>query len=262
LDRKIRIGAVSYLNTKPLIYGLPQHPIHKDIELVVDYPSHIASMLMNNQIDVGLVPVAIIPKLAEAHIITDYCIGCDGAVDSVAIFAEQSLEKIHTILLDYQSRTSVMLTRILMHEYWKQSVTWQDTNGEAYLHQIENDVAGVVIGDRALEQKKHSAYMYDLGAAWKAHTGLPFVFAAWVANKNLPASFIEPFSEANAIGLNNLEAVVAQESYHKEALMHYYTKNISYHLDDAKRKGLSLFLEKMALLNTTTGLPSSANNLS
>ena len=260
MDRKIRIGAVSYLNTKPLIYGLSQHPMQQEIELMVDYPSHIASMLLNNQIDVGLVPVAIIPKLQEAHIITDYCIGCNGAVDSVAIFSEQPLEQIHTILLDYQSRTSVMLTRILMQEYWKQSVTWQDTSGEAYLHQIKEGVAGVVIGDRAFEQKKHSAFKYDLGAAWKAHTGLPFVFAAWVANKSLPASFIQSFNEANAIGLNNLEAVVAQESYNHEALMHYYTQNISYNLDDAKRKGLSLFLEKLALLNTTSGLPSSANN--
>lgn len=260
MDRKIRIGAVSYLNTKPLIYGLSRHPIQQEIELVVDYPSHIASMLQNNQIDVGLVPVAIIPKLKEAHIITDHCIGCIGAVDSVAIFAEQPLDKIHTVLLDYQSRTSVMLTRILMQEYWKHTVSWQDTNGEDYLHQIRDGVAGVVIGDRALEQKKHSAFMYDLGAAWKAHTGLPFVFAAWVANKALPASFINAFSEANATGLQHLDAVVAQEAYDHAALMHYYTNNISYQLDDEKRKGLSLFLEKLQKINTTSGLPSAVNN--
>jgi len=87
LDRKIRIGAVSYLNTKPLIYGLSRHPVAAEIELIVDYPAHIARMLMQGQIDVGLVPVAIIPELEESHIITDYCIGCNGAVDSVSLFS-------------------------------------------------------------------------------------------------------------------------------------------------------------------------------
>lgn len=260
MDRKIRIGAVSYLNTKPLIYGLPLHPVHTSIELVEDYPARVAGMLLEGSIDVGLVPVAILPKLAEAHIITDYCIGCDGPVDSVAIFSEQPLEKVHTILLDYQSRTSVMLARILMKEYWKLDPVWKDTNGEEYLHQIGGGVAGLVIGDRALELKKHATYMYDLGAAWKDHTGLPFVFAAWVANKALPSDFIQAFSEGNAIGLHHLPEVVAREPYEPGALYHYYTRNISYTLDEAKRKGLALFLEKVKAFNTTAEPPSSAGN--
>src|SRR4051794_25941902 len=107
LERKIRVGAVSYLNTKPLIYGLEQGYLKDDIELVYDYPSHIASMLLNDDIDVGLVPVAIIPKLKEAHIITDFCIGADGAVASVCLFSEVPLEDTEKILLDYQSRSSV-----------------------------------------------------------------------------------------------------------------------------------------------------------
>ncbi len=260
MDRKIRIGAVSYLNTKPLIYGLKDQPLRDSIDLVVDYPAHIAAMLADGRIDVGLVPVAIIPRLAEAHIITDYCIGCNGPVDSVAIFSEQPLENIHTILLDYQSRTSVMLTRILMHEYWKKDVRWQDTNGEEYLHQIRDGVAGVVIGDRALELKKHAAFMYDLGAAWKDHTGLPFVFAAWVANTTLPESFITQFNAANAVGLRHLDQVIELEQVNHEELYRYYTRFISYGLDNEKRQGLDLFLKKLAAINTRDGLPSSSNN--
>lgn len=245
MDRKIRIGAVSYLNTKPLIYGLEQAPIKDEIELVVDYPSHIATMLAEDRIDIGLVPVAVIPGLPEAHIVTDFCIACDGAVDSVAIFSEVPLSGIKTVLLDYQSRTSVMLARLLMGEYWKQEVVWKDTRGEEYRHEIKGDVAGVVIGDRALRQKTESAYMYDLGAAWKEWTGLPFVFATWVSNKPLPPSFLQAFNEANALGLSHLDMIVACEKDPPTDLMSYYTTNIRYHLDAEKRKGLTYFLSMM-----------------
>lgn len=241
---------MSYLNTKPLVYGLSHHPVKDEIVLVADYPSHVAAMLVKGEIDVGLVPVAIIPELEESHIITPYCIGCEGAVDSVAIFSEVPMEEIRTVLLDYQSRTSVMLTRVLMQEFWKKDVEWVDARDEDYRHQIKGDVAGVVIGDRALEQKKISAYMYDLGLAWKQHTGLPFVFAAWVANKQLPDEFVTAFSEANAIGLNNLDKVLDLETYDREALRKYYTENISYALTAEKQKGLVFFLSKMQHVNT------------
>ena len=94
MDRKIRIGAVSYLNTKPLLYGLQQESIRDQVEISLDYPAKIAAMLENDSIDVGLVPVAILPRLKEFHIISDYCIGCDGPVGSVAIFSEIPLEKV------------------------------------------------------------------------------------------------------------------------------------------------------------------------
>lgn len=238
---------MSYLNTKPLIFGLEKAPIKDDIELLVDYPSHVAAMLADDRVDIGLIPVAVIPHLPEAHIVTDYCIACDGPVDSVALFSELPLEQVSTVLLDYQSRTSVMLCRLLMQEYWKKDVEWRDTRGEEYRHQIKGDVAGLVIGDRALRQKKASAFMFDLGAAWKAFTGLPFVFATWVSNKPLPASFLEAFNAANAVGLANLEAVVAREQDPPADLMTYYTQNIKYNLDAEKRQGLTSFL---SMINT------------
>ncbi len=245
MDRKIRIGAVSYLNTKPLIYGLEKSPIKDDIDLVVDYPSHIASMLSEDRIDIGLVPVAVIPGLSEAHIVTDYCIACDGPVDSVAIFSDMPMADVKTVLLDYQSRTSVMLARLLMANYWKKEVVWKDTRGEEYRHEIRGDVAGLVIGDRALRQKNDSAYMYDLGTAWKALTGLPFVFATWVSNKALPASFLKAFNEANGLGLSDLDTIVAREKDPPADLKAYYTGNIKYLLDAEKREGLTYFLSMM-----------------
>jgi chorismate dehydratase len=250
LDRKIRIGAVSYLNTKPLIYGLEEAPIRDEIELVVDYPAHIAAMLADDRIDIGLVPVAILPELPESHIVTDYCISCDGAVESVAIFSEVPMDDIRAVLLDYQSRTSVMLARLLLRDFWKKDVVFVDTMGEEFRHNIQGDVAGVVIGDRALRQKKESRYMYDLGQAWKDHTGLPFVFAAWISNKPISPDFIALFNEANAKGLKHLDAIIARETNPPANLMEYYTKFIKYELTVEKRLGLSHFLSLLKTYDT------------
>ena len=203
LDKRIRIGAVSYLNTRPLLYGLKRSGLMERIELVEEYPSRVAEMLLNDEIDVGLVPVAIIPQLKEAHIITDYCIGTEGEVASVALFSEVPMEQVTTVLLDYQSRTSVNLAKLLLKEYWQKEVVLEDAR-EDFRSRISGTTAGIVIGDRALEQRNTSAYCYDLGLAWKNYTGLPFVFAAWVSNKPLGDEFEDAFNRANGYGVNIL----------------------------------------------------------
>ncbi|MES2374303.1 MAG: menaquinone biosynthesis protein [Bacteroidota bacterium] len=244
MDKRIRVGAVSYLNTRPLLYGLKRSGLMDRIELLEEYPARIAAMLLNDEIDIGLVPVAIIPQLKEAHIITDYCIGADGEVASVALFSEVPLEKVTKVLLDYQSRTSVNLAKILLKEYWQKDVILENAK-EDFRSDIKGTTAGIVIGDRALEQRNISPYIYDLGAAWKAYTGLPFVFAAWVANKPLGEDFADAFNLANAYGAAHISEVVAETDYPVYDLNRYYTQNISYRLDDEKRKGLALFLKKL-----------------
>jgi len=241
LDKRIRVGAVSYLNTKPLLYGIKRSGLMDKIDLIEEYPSRIATMLVEDKIDVGLVPVAIIPKLKEYHIITDYCIGAEGKVASVCLFSEVPMEQIEKVLLDYQSRTSVNLAKVLLKRYWKKEVVLEDAK-EDFRKFIGGTVAGVVIGDRALVQTKKSKYVYDLGAEWKAMTGLPFVFAAWVANKKLDKGFIKDFNLANAEGLKHIKEVIAENYFELYDLNEYYTRNISYDLTEAKRRGLELFL--------------------
>jgi chorismate dehydratase len=245
LDRKIRVGAVSYLNTKPLIYGFEQGMMRSDIELINDYPSNIAAKLLSDEIDIGLVPVAIIPALSEHHIVSNYCIGSDGEVASVCLFSDVPLEEIQTILLDYQSKTSVALLKILLKEHWKVSPELVAAT-EDYEQKIFGRTAGLVIGDRAFKQRIRSQYIYDLGSAWKEMTGLPFVFAAWVSNKPMGEKFKKDFDKANAIGLENLAAIIDATSDNLYDLQTYYTKNISYKLDAEKKKGLKLFLEKIS----------------
>jgi len=241
LDKTIRVGAVSYLNTKPLVYAFKHGLKLEGVEITEEYPAKLAQMLLNDEVDVGLVPVAIIPKLKEHYIITDYCIGAEREVVSVCLFSEVPLEKIEKVILDYQSRTSVALARVLIENFWKLPVVFEEAKVN-FRDEIKGTTAAVVIGDRAFEQRKISAHSYDLAEAWIAFTGLPFVFAAWVANKKLPEDFITAFNEANKKGLLKIDAVVAENVSPHYDLKTYYTDNISYQLTEEKRKGLEKFL--------------------
>ena len=241
LDRKIRVGAVSYLNTKPLLYGIERSPIIKDIELIIDHPANIAAMLLYEEIDMGLVPVAVIPQMSEYQINGSHCIGSNGKVASVCLFSDVPIENIERVFLDYQSRTSVQLARILLKEYWKISPELVD-DGKDFRDRIGGTTAGVVIGDRALEQRLKSRYIYDLAEAWKGMTGLPFVFAAWISRKQLDAGFVAEFDEANRQGVLHIEEVVAENPYPVFDLRDYFTKHLDYALDEPKQRGLERFL--------------------
>lgn len=245
MKEKIKIGAVSYLNTKPLLYGLERSSIKEDIILSTAYPAQLAAALKEQTIDLALLPVAAISSIPQAQIIGNYGIAADGDVASVALFSHVPLAAITHIYLDYQSRSSVRLTQELVRSHWKITPEFIAADTQ-YIASIQGTKAGVIIGDRALQQLPNFPYVYDLSAAWKAFTGLPFVFAAWVSNRTLPASFVEAFDEANAMGLQHLEEIVAANPFPEYDLLQYYQKNIHYELDENKRKGLDLFLKMIS----------------
>lgn len=240
--QKIKVGIVNYLNTKPLIYGLERSPVREQIELVGAYPSKLAEMLINDEIDLGLIPVAVIPEMPSYHIVGNYCIGAEGEIASVALFSEVPMNEIKKIYLDYQSRTSVALLKYLIKEYWGINPEIIESTNEDYRKEIKGTTAGLVIGDRALEQRKISTFIYDLGSDWRAITGLPFVFAAWVSTKKLPDDFIVQFDAANAMGLQHIDEIAAAENFDLYDLKKYYKLHLSYNLDTEKKKGLELFL--------------------
>ena len=246
MDKKWRIGAVSYLNTRPLLLGMEQSPFRDSIDLVKSYPAQIAQDLLDDTIDIGLVPVAIMPLLSNPQIVSKYVIGSEDEVASVALFSQVPMEQIEKVYLDYQSRTSVQLAKVLLAQYWKKEVEFLIAT-EGYINEISGTTAGVIIGDRALASLKRFLHIYDLGLAWKQHTGLPFVFAAWVANKAIPSAFIEAFDAANEYGLSHLDEVIALIPASEQVydLHKYYTENISYELTPEKRKGLEKFLEAL-----------------
>ena len=247
MNKKIKVGIVSYLNTRPLVYGLKQLPISEEIDLIEDTPARLAELLIDDEIDVGLIPVAAIPQLKEYYIAGDYCIATETEVASVCLFSEVPLNEIRKVYLDYQSRSSVALLKWLMKEYWDIHPEIVNATDESFRKEIKGTTAGLVIGDRAFEQRRISTFIYDLASEWRSITGLPFVFAAWISNKPLPASFIQKFNEANAKGLKQIDEIVAAQQFNLFDLKKYYTLHLSYKLDERKRKGMDLFLQYISL---------------
>ena len=237
---------VSYLNTRPLLLGMEQSPFKERIELMKAYPAQIAQALLDDTIDIGLVPVAVMPLLKHPQLVSKYVIGTEGEVASVALFSQVPMDQIEKVYLDYQSRTSVALAKILFKQFWKKEVEFLNAT-EGYINQINGNTAGIIIGDRALVSLDKFEHIYDLGLAWKAYSGLPFVFAAWVANKPIPLEFMEAFDAANGYGLSHLEDVIALIPANEQVydLHKYYNENISYELTPEKKAGLDKFLEAL-----------------
>jgi chorismate dehydratase len=146
---KYKVSAVSYLNTIPFIYGLKKSKLMDTMDLQLDYPAICAYKLINGEVDIALVPVVVIPQLESPHIISDYCIGSNGEVDTVCLYSDVPIEEIQTIALDYQSITSVALLRILLKEYWQVKPELNKTK-LGFEDKIKGKHAALVIGDRAV----------------------------------------------------------------------------------------------------------------
>lgn len=242
MEQKIRVGAVNYLNTKPLIYGLQKGIIVDKIDLILDYPSKLTQSLQKDQLDIALLPVATIPLINNAQIISEYGIATNQQVASVCLFSHVPIEEIQEVYLDYQSRTSVILLQILLKEYWNLRPVFLQAD-EQYIDSIKDKKAGLIIGDRALENLSKFPYVYDLASAWFDYTKLPFVFAVWVANKEIDADFLVEFKQANTLGLSHLKEIAHSIEFPFYQLENYFENNIQYHIDEAKMNGLKMFLK-------------------
>lgn len=239
---KIKVSAVSYTNTAPLMYGiLRDQPLLDQMDLSLDVPSVCAQKLIDKQVDLGLVPVAALLDIPDYQIVSSYCIGSVGQVNSVFILSEKPLEAVQTIRLDPQSRTSNRLAQVLIQHYWKFPARFvQDGPADAY----------VEIGDRTFGKTLTQPYFYDMGQAWKDFTGLPFAYAVWAANKPIPESFMQDFDRAQRIGLEHPDAVLAQLPQRADFdVRKYLTHYIQYPLDAPKREAISLFHKLIGQLN-------------
>jgi chorismate dehydratase len=249
----MRLSVVGYLNTKPFIYGLFRSPLADQIELNLDIPSVCAQKLLLGEVDLALTPVAAIPDLPEAYLVSNFCIGATGAVRTVCIFSERPIEEVRRMYLDFHSRTSVALTPMLCREYWGVEPEWLPAY-EGYEQHIKGDTAGLVIGDRAIGLEKRFPFAYDLGEAWVAWTGLPFVFAAWVSTRLPEESFTRRFNEALADGIAQIPRLIQiLPTFPGFDLETYFRQNISYDLDEAKWLGLQHFLDRLSSSNGISG---------
>ncbi|HTD97960.1 MAG TPA: menaquinone biosynthesis protein [Mucilaginibacter sp.] len=246
--KKIRISAVSYTNTKPFLYGIQNTAIIDQIDLSLDMPSDCAQKLIDDKVDIGLIPVAATLSLPNWEIVSDYCIGANGPVNSVFIFSNCDIKEVKTVQLDPQSRTSNNLAKVLLKNWWKVEPQLIINAGD-YAESTDVNTAFVQIGDRTFGKKAQYKYVYDLSEQWKNLTGLPFVFAAWIANKPIPKEFTDEFNVSLKFGLNHRAELLKELPTRSDFnLEDYLMHKLDFELTEDKKKALYLFLDYIKAL--------------
>jgi chorismate dehydratase len=147
--------------------------------------------------------------------------------------------------MDYQSRSSVLLAKVLARFYWNKQFKWENTCNDFQNVSIGGKTAGVVIGDRVFEIENRFRFVYDLSEEWQDFTGLPFVFAVWAANKKIEPEFEREFNSALELGLKEIKKIsqTEQTNYPGVDIAGYFDQNISFELNQQKRDGMNKFLE-------------------
>ena len=242
MKEMINVVVISYLNSLPFIYGiLNDKDLMSQINLRLEYPSKCSDLLKSGEVDLGLIPIIELIDMSYSEIIGEHCIGAEGKVKTVMLYSNCPLNEISSIALDYQSRTSVMLVKILVKNFWKIDVKFFHAD-EDYIDGISMNSAGLVIGDRTFNLKDSFLYQYDLAEEWFKFTNLPFVFACWVANKPLNDEFKQQFSNALKYGVDNKSLVVDQNIKNNNIdLYQYLCEYISWDFDSQKQAALKKF---------------------
>ena len=252
----IRVGAVSYLNTKPLVYGIEAHA--DEIDLCFDLPSRLADRLNSGDLDVALIPSIEAIANADYTILSDACIGCRGPVWSVKLLSRVPASKIKTLSMDEGSRTSRILGRIILSEQFGVRPQLSQLNMSDPWQSVSTD-AVMIIGDRAMTAAPPEfPFVWDLGEAWNDWTGLPFVFAVWAARAD---NRLEPhfdrlaaiLSQARNQGIENIDAIsngnAAQYGLTETVCRNYLSDNLYFQLGDAEKRGLAAYFRYASDLN-------------
>jgi len=249
---KIRVGAVNYLNTKPLIHGLEQ--LAPSVELRLDYPSRLADDLAAGRLDVALIPSIEFFQQPGYRIVSDACIGCRGPVLSVRLFFRVPPAEVRTLALDEGSRTSIALTRILLERRYGIAPHRENLPVGATLADTSAD-AVLLIGDRAIHAADASCReVWDLGDAWCRWSELPFVFAMWTARPDADLAGIDAaLSAARDSGVEHLVEIADQEAaavgLSPEACLAYLRDNLYFYLGTREVAGLELFYQQACQLD-------------
>ncbi len=252
----MRIGAVHYLNTKPLVYGLDRFA--PEAEVVYDLPSRLADRLAARRLDVALIPSIEFFRGPGYSIVSNACIACRGPVLSVKLFSRRAIESIHTLALDEGSRTSVALVRILLGERYGIRPQLEALPLGHSLTDCDAD-AVLLIGDRAMYSPAGPfEFVWDLGDEWCRWTELPFVFAMWAAHSDADVGGLGTALEAarNA-GVAHFDEIAEHEAaplgLTRPQCVSYLRDNLYFYLGPREQRGLELFYQKSAQLGLVPG---------
>ncbi|MDQ6677082.1 MAG: menaquinone biosynthesis protein [Acidobacteriota bacterium] len=243
----MRVSAVSYLNTCPLIWGMIHGPQTGALDLKFELPAECANSLESGGVDVGLVPVAELIRQGLEPV-PGLGIASDGPVRSIFLISRTPIRKIRTLALDHSSRTSVALARIILAERYGvvATETWSPPNITAMLEQAD---AGLIIGDPALRlNPADSGHEFlDLGSEWQALTQLPMVYAVWAGRpERISDEVAEIFRHSYEYGGQNLQSIIERESaaraFPESLVREYLTSHIRYELGDRHYQGMREFM--------------------
>jgi len=201
----LRVGSVSFLNAKPLIYGLEEAD---GLDLQLDVPSRLLDGLLEDRFDVALLPVIDYQRMAGLRLIPVGGIGCDGPTLTVRIFSPVPVERMTTLACDTDSHSSVALARVLLSEHFGIRPEFIPLNNAGVTPQTPR----LLIGDKVVcEQPIGLPHQVDLGEVWKQHTGLPFLFAAWMARPGVDLGALpRQLEAAKRAGLAQVDEIIAR----------------------------------------------------
>ncbi|MHB8900320.1 MAG: menaquinone biosynthetic enzyme MqnA/MqnD family protein [Thermoguttaceae bacterium] len=242
--KSLRIGAVQYLNSKPLVECLPD--LFPGAQVVTDLPSRLADGLADGRFDVALIPSVEALRIPGVRVVSDACVSCNGPVRSVKLFGRVTPDRIKTLALDEGSRTSAALARILLGERFGVWPQFRPLPITAVVADFDADAA-VVIGDRAMSPIDDSfAFQWDLGAEWLRWTALPFVFAMWTAGPHVDCDGLsERFAEARNCGLRLCPQIARREAPNlpisEQECLSYFYDALVFRLGPQQREGLLRF---------------------
>jgi chorismate dehydratase len=246
----VRIGAVGYLNARPLTWALDRSPERWQVRY--DLPAVCARLLYDGEVDLGLVPSIEYLRSDQYRFVPGIGIGSRGAVASVALFTRRPLDQIRHIALDTSSRTSVTLIRVLCQHSFRIAPEFVP-HGPKLVEMVRDYDAGLLIGDPALEADPAALGVtkIDLGAEWTAMTGLPFIYAAWTGRAGvIGAEHVRLLQEAQAEGVASYPAIAGEYAQASGAsaqgALAYLRDNMRYGLGPEEAKGLQLFLDYAA----------------
>lgn len=246
----LRIGAVSYLNARPVVYGLDART---DIALRFDVPSRCAALLEEGTLDLGLIPSIEIGRGGYA-VVPHVALASDGPVASVALFTRRPIAEVEAIALDTSSRTSAALVRLLCDERWRIRPAFRQEapDLDAMLGVAD---AALLIGDNALfaDHAARGLEKIDLGAEWTAHTGLPFVWAMWAGRAGAVApATVDALVEARDEGLAHLDEIAAAyapgDAARRQTASRYLRENMKYCLGARHETAIRWFWDGAARL--------------
>jgi predicted solute-binding protein len=257
----VRLGAVDYLNARPLVYALDEPSAGFDLRF--DVPSICFERLANQEIDLGLIPSITYSALDGLRIVPGMAITSAGPVASVAIFTRQPIDCVRTLALDTSSRTSVALTRILCARVFEVSPSFvsRQPNLAAMLDDCD---AALLIGDPALfvDYQAAGATKIDLGEIWTQWTHLPFVWAFWAGPANadiVSPTVVERLRRARDAGVAASDAIAdaycAGAPARQDLARRYLRENIGYEMDEAGLESLQRFYREAAAIKVIAATP-------